>query len=456
MKIRNKILIYFSCTVIALTGFSLAVLYVLFSEYREEEFQQRQRQKIGYTVGLIFEYREMSENLAMIMDELSIHDFFDEKMMIFDNEKDLLFSSIDDLPIAKTSEVLNALSPARRWIETKEGRYDVIGVYLEQNQSSYYAISKAYDAFGYAKLNFLRNVLMGMFMAISAVVVLVSLYLSNLISKPIRKLAENLGLYNVHEGPNLELKVETTTEELQYLTGRFNEQLKRVREAFAFQKHTVHHISHELKTPISVLVSELEKMRNHTDPEQIKPALDEQIAKTKSLGNIINVLLEISKIESGGPQRKAPIRMDELVFDIMEELNMVHPGFHFEVHYAPEVIDERKLIVIANEVLMKQAFQNIMSNCIIYSDDAHAAIHFDCASADMLRITFANRGAGLDEEEQKFLFDYFFRGRNSHGKMGFGLGLVLTKKIIDLSGGHISYTGSPDNRNTFELHFPLS
>ena len=105
---------------------------------------------------------------------------------------------------------------------------------------------------------------------------------------------------------------------------------------------------------------------------------------------------------------------------------------------------------------MKQAFQNIMSNCIMYSDDARAAIHFDCASADMLRITFANRGAGLDEEEQKFLFDYFFRGRNSHGKMGFGLGLVLTKKIIDLSGGHISYTGSPDNRNTFELRFPLS
>ncbi|GIV43426.1 MAG: hypothetical protein KatS3mg035_0549 [Bacteroidia bacterium] len=61
MKIRNKILLYFSTTVIGFTIISSAVVYWIFSEYREEEFQQRQKEKIKYTIELLAEYKEMSE-----------------------------------------------------------------------------------------------------------------------------------------------------------------------------------------------------------------------------------------------------------------------------------------------------------------------------------------------------------------------------------------------------------
>jgi two-component system, OmpR family, sensor histidine kinase ArlS len=84
VKIRNKILIYFSSTVIALSAISLTIIYILFYEYREEEFQQQQNDKIKYTIRLLAEYKEMSEELANIMDELTIHDFYDEKMLVFD------------------------------------------------------------------------------------------------------------------------------------------------------------------------------------------------------------------------------------------------------------------------------------------------------------------------------------------------------------------------------------
>jgi two-component system sensor histidine kinase ArlS len=456
MKIRNKILIYFSTTVIALLAISLTIIYILFSEFREEEFQQRQKEKITYTVSLWAQYKNISEELASMMDLLTIHDFYDEKMMVFDGQKDLIFSSIDDLPITNYSSILNQLSPDKQWIETKEEHYDIVGVYIENSQRNYYAISKAYDVFGYSKLAFLKNALLGIFAAITIAVILVSLFLSNKISKPINSLAAQLGIFDLATDDIQKIAVETSSHELQLLTERFNQLLQRTNEAFFFQKHSIHHISHQLKTPIAVLVSELEKLKNYTDIDLIKHNLGNQINKAKSLGGIINSLLEISKIESGQSIYKEHIRIDELIFDIIDELNSIYPEFKFEVNYHPNNIDENRLVVRASRMLLKQAFQNLLSNCISYSDDEKAEIKIDCSSQKELKIIIHNSGKPLSEEEQKYLFKHFFRGKNSLGKIGFGLGLVLTKKIIALNSGNILYFNPSENSNTFVINFSLS
>jgi two-component system sensor histidine kinase ArlS len=456
MKIRDRILIYFSSTVVVLTAITFTSIYLLFSEYREEKFQQRQKEKIRYTIEFLSEYLEMSKNLTSIMDKLTIHDFYDEKMLVFDGEKDLIYSSIDDLSITDYNKILHTLSPAIRWIETKEGNYDVVGIYLESNQKSYYAISKAYDAFGYTKIFFLRNVLIGIFVAITLIVILISLFLSNKISKPITALAEKLNKFDLSSDKAIKIPIETSSHELKHLTERFNELVKRTHEAFLFQKHTIHHISHELKTPIAILVSELERTNSYTDIDQIKPILESQINKAKSIGEIINVLLEISKIESGQLLRKQNIRIDELIFDIIEELNIVFPTFNFDINYFPDDIDEQKLNLEINEMLIKQALQNIMTNCIAYSNSSKAAIKLDCSFPNKLKIILSNEGKTVSTEEEKFLFNHFFRGSNSQGKSGFGLGLVLAKKIVLLHSGTIVYHSPSKHLNIFEITLPLS
>jgi two-component system, OmpR family, sensor histidine kinase ArlS len=456
MKIRNKILVYFSTTVISLTAISLTIIYILFSEYREEEFQQQQYEKIKYTIKFLAEYEEMSENLAYIMDELTIHDFYDEKLLIFDTKKDLIFSSIDDLPIPDYETILNELSPSKRWIETKENKYDIVGIYHEHNKNSFYAISKAYDAFGYTKMYFLRNALIGIFLFITIVVIFISRFLSNKISRPITALAENLNNYDLSKEKVDELEIETSSYELKQLTQRFNELLRRTNEAFVFQKHTIHHISHQLKTPISVLVSELERIKYFSRIEDVKPEIENQIIKAKSLGSIINVLLEISKIESGQQTKKQALRIDELFFDVIEELNAIYPDFHFEVNYVPDEINEKRIIINLNPILIRQAIQNLLTNCILYSNNSKAEIKIDCSDGSGLKIQIINTGKPITSEEENFLFNHFFRGKNSQGKTGFGLGLVLTKKIVELNSATITYSNPSENLNVFELNFPLS
>lgn len=438
MKIRNKILVYFSSTVILLSALSLVIVFILFSEHREEEFQQQQFSKIKYTVGLVDEFNKMSEEVSRLLDKQDIHDFYDEKLLIYDQNKKLIFSSIDNLDISKANTILNKLSVSNNWIETKEDGYDLIGVYVENNSKSYYAISKAYDYFGHSKKDFLQRVLIGIFAAIVVIVLLISFYLSNIIAKPISELAEKIEDYDLSNEKNEPLKIKTTTSELQDLSEKFNKLTKRTNDAFLFQKHSIQHISHELKTPIAVLVSELEKLEKQDNIQQIKSELYGQIQKAKSLGNIINVLLQISKIEAGQEISKNLIRIDDVIFDCISEINSLYPDFNFEVNFTPSNFNENTLTIQANEPLIKQAFLNLLINAVHYSDNQKAKITFDC-NDENLNISISNSGKTLSDEEQKFLFSHFFRGKNSQNQQGFGLGLVLSKRIFTIHNAHIHY-----------------
>jgi len=453
MKIRDKILLSFSTVTILLVAITFVFIYILFSEYREEEFQQQQNKKIHSTIQLIEQFKKESAAISGILDAQDINDFYDEKLLVYDSDKALIFSSLDDLSIRKRIEILNELSPSRQWIETKEENYDLIGVYLESKGKSYYAISKAYDAFGYDKLVFLKQVLLIIFAVIAVVVLIVSLYIANNIAKPINRLTLLLHQYDLHKEDNQPLNNETGTSELSYLTARFNELLQRSQEAFIFQKHTVDHISHQLKTPIAVLVSELESIVKVTDMQLLKRELEAQVERAKALGDIINTLLEISKIESGKNFHLENIRLDEIIFDLLEQLGTLYPEFHFQISFVPESFTEQQMEVSGSKLLLYQAFQNLLINCVRYSDNAKAWITIDCSQVDQLFITISNQGLPITAEEQKLLFQHFFRGENSRGKAGSGLGLILTQKIIYLHKGEISYHNE-GCLNTFRVGLP--
>src|SRR5690554_616170 len=367
MKIKHKILTYISTTVIPIIAFAFVLIYVLFSGYREEEFQQQQNSKIIASIKLVEQFKDQSAEISYLLDEQDINDFYDEKLLIFNEDKKEIFASLDNLDISKLKPIIDELSKENPWIETKEGEYDLIGVYVERNDIVYYAISKAYDAYGYTKLEFLRNTLIVIFLLITLVIVLVFIYISRMISNPITELASKINNYELDEELNIPISLKTSTIELNTLTDRFNELLIHTNEVFKFQKHTINHISHQLKTPISVLVTELDKIQNLSKDSEISALINQQKVKAKSLGSIINVLLEISKINSGQIVENHSGRVDELVFDCIHELNIIYPNFIFEVNYSPSDMEEKYLLVKMNSILLKQAFSNLLSNAVSYS-----------------------------------------------------------------------------------------
>lgn len=454
MSIRKKILLYFSATVIGLLSITLFFIYTLFYGFREEEFQQRQKQKITSTLKILTEIKQADESIIQALDRISIHDFYDEKLLIYNDNKEQIYSSIDDALIRDADSILSILTSERPWLETKEDLYDVIGVYVKHENNTYYGISKAFDSSGYSKLDFLKYVLLFTFFGISLIVILISYYLSKKITKPIADITEKINNYNFDQ-VYIPIEIERSKNEVTALAEQFNELMKRMKEATSFQKHAIHHISHELKTPIAILVSNFERIEELKDLKEIKLHINNQKEDTKSLSEIITLLLEISKIDSGNSIPKTALRVDELIFDSADELSLLHPDFEFSIDYSTLTDDESKLTVSGSPRLLKAALLNLMVNSMQYSDNKEAKIKIT-PSKENLQIDFINKGTIITKEEEKYLFQHFFRGENSIGKSGFGLGLVFVYKIILLHGGTISYATKNSNTNIFTIHLPLS
>jgi signal transduction histidine kinase len=231
--------------------------------------------------------------------------------------------------------------------------------------------------------------------------------------------------------------------------------MKRLQDSFAFQQHAIHHISHELKTPISILVSNLERLEKESKAETLKQGIIEQKEDTKLLGDMINALLEIAKVETHSNLTFQEIRMDELVFDWVSEIKKIHPKFKFKVEFDEKIESINNLAVHGNLRLLKMVIQNLLLNCVNYASDNRAQIYFKNQRGKLL-IQISNKGKSISTNEMPFLFQHFFRGDNSQGKRGFGLGLVLVNKIMLLHQGEIQYDSPENGLNKFTLYFPLS
>lgn len=453
MTIRKKILLYFSVVPTFILGFALLFIYTLFLKYREKEFRQEQREKIVFTVKFLSTIKKNDENFIETLDRITINKLYDEKLLVFDDSKKLVYSSIDDTPVPLANKILHALSPQRLYIEGNDGLYDEVGIVVNFENKIYYGISKGYDFSGYSKLHYLRYELIITFITISLVLILISIFLSRKITYSIFHITRQIRDFDFTK-KNEPIIVSGSKDEITLLVNRFNELMKRMNDAFLFQKHAIHHISHELKTPISILVSNFERMESETDSIRIKELIQQQKEDTKRLSEIINALLEIAKAESGTIQAEENFRIDELIYDLTDDISLINPSFQFSIEYNLQNEDEKQLTVSANRRLLKAAISNLMINCVQYSSDEKAKIIID-SELNNIKLHVINNGGTLSLSEEQYLFQHFFRGENSHGKRGFGLGLVFVHKILSLHKGEIFYSASY-NLNTFTIVLPLS
>ncbi|WP_224997108.1 HAMP domain-containing sensor histidine kinase [Cesiribacter sp. SM1] len=454
MSIRKKILIYFSVVTILLVGVALVFIYELFYEYRAEEFHDQQKTKIVTTLKLLTKVRNIDEQVIRAMDQITINELYDEKLLIFDEGKRLIYSSIDDTQIPYAQKLLEKLSPEAPWLAHKDGQYDVTGMYYKLGNQAYYGISKAYDVSGNHNLNYLKYELSLTFLCMLIIVIVMSHYLARRITHPIVQLTKQINEYDFEVSPAA-LPFPASKNEVAILTLRFNELMNRMKAAYSFQKHAVHHISHELKTPIAILVSNFEKIEKETDRNKMVELIKIQKDQTMNLNEIINYLLEIAKTESENIALQTQVRVDELIFDLADELKRLHPEFQFSIEYTQSTDNDNSFTVLANDRLLKAALMNIMMNCIQYSSDHKARIDID-NDPTQLRINFTNKGPILQTWEEPSIFQRFFRGENSQDKLGFGLGLVFVHKIMDIHGGQIFYRSEEQNLNVFSIIFPLS
>jgi len=330
----------------------------------------------------------------------------------------------------------------------------LFGLRFYYKNQVYFGISQAFDRYGMSKLEFLKYLLIISSIIVTLLFVLFSFYISGIITSPITKLTKNVDAITP-ENLSIRIQEPNSSDEVGFLAKRFNQLLNRVEEAFRFQTHFIHHISHELKTPLAVMVTNAEKALTEDDAGAYRKSLEFQRNAMMELSYIINAMMDISKTEHNIASIASDvIRIDELLFECITEISFLHPNAQFTFSLDESIENSAALSIAGNQRMLKMALMNLLKNSISFSENNSSILRL-FPLQNVVCVDIINNGATLSEADQAKLFRHLFRGQNSKNIKGFGLGLVLTERIIKMHGGTISYT-IKDGMNCFSTSLPLS
>ena len=230
--------------------------------------------------------------------------------------------------------------------------------------------------------------------------------------------------------------------------------LRREKDLNELKSRFVTIASHEFKTPLSVILSSVSLIEKYPDTDQQDKRL-KHIHRIKSnvnnLKQILNDFLSLEKLEAGIIQN-CPVEADlvQVTGEAIQDMeNTLKEGQQIHLH-----TDGTPRLIPVDIQLLRNILNNLLSNAIKYSP---ASSTVDCTLAYQpatVEIQVMDRGIGIPPEEQKHLFERFFRASNSSGISGTGLGLSIVKRWLDLMGGEIRLSSNPGEGSTFTVTIP--
>lgn len=241
--------------------------------------------------------------------------------------------------------------------------------------------------------------------------------------------------------------------ELDLIIDDFNTMAHELSGTETLRNDFVANVSHEIKTPLA-------SMQNYATLLQTPGLNDEKrieyaksiAASSRSLSELITNILKLNKLEN---QQIFP---EPTEFNLTEELQECVVSFERQWEKKNITIDadiEDDVRMEGDPDLLSLVFNNLMSNAIKFTEN-NGTIRISLHTAGkMAEIRVQDDGCGMDEEIISHIFEKFYQGDTSHAVKGNGLGLALTKRVIDISKGSIDVESAPGKGSTFIVRLPL-
>ena len=251
----------------------------------------------------------------------------------------------------------------------------------------------------------------------------------------------------------------------QQMTTQLQEALAAAKSANEAKSNFLSNMSHDIRTPMNAIVGFsmlLEKDAEH--PDKVREYTRKITASSHHLLSLINDVLDMSKIESGKTSLNVerfslPVLLEELSIIITPQAKAKFQTFKIQVH---GVLPEQ---VVGDKLRLNQILLNLLSNAVKYTQEGGdilftvSALIEDSQQYVKLRFEVRDNGIGMSEEFQKHVFMPFSREVSSvtNKVQGTGLGMAITKNLVDLMGGIIQVESKPGEGSTFtvELSFVL-
>ena len=282
----------------------------------------------------------------------------------------------------------------------------------------------------------------------SLVVVLITIAvlifpLSKRLTKPVRELHQ---LGQEWAQGHLEKRASVSgKDEISDLAGAFNIMAENLQNMLEQRKEFLAWISHELRSPLARMRIALELLSEKQPGEKLIEDMQQEISESERL---IEQLLLLSRIEMNVPITKEVVALEKVVKRTIEQLESL--AKHEEVDF----IQKGEAVVLGDLYQLERAFLNVFENAIKFSSKGgRVEVEIEQTDSNVI-LKCKDQGLGIDSTEQQKVFQAFFRGNGATGKEGFGLGLFIARRIIEMHGGTIRAEKNTPNGTQIVIQLP--
>jgi signal transduction histidine kinase len=292
---------------------------------------------------------------------------------------------------------------------------------------------------------------------LTVIIVILSAYLIFL-RLALSKTTQQMEDIEKHPERNRQLKAITNDTKLEELLNRINYIYRaRQQERIVYQRsetkirREIENISHDLRTPLTSILGYLELMEESTSEQEKAQYLDIIRKRAKVLQGFIQDFYEISRIEGDD----YPLLLDAVAVQGMLKDTVVAYYRSFEDKRIEVSVDleEKPVFIIADKIQFNRILNNLIQNALKYAEKKFILRQFIFAGSCILQ--FMNDRNNIPEEEIKLIFERFYSGDKSRGSQSTGLGLTITKILVEKMKGTIE-ARFEDDLFVIEIRWPLN
>src|SRR5699024_2061270 len=268
--------------------------------------------------------------------------------------------------------------------------------------------------------------------------VLVAIIGGYLITKRMLKPIQNLSdaAAQIGQGSDLKKRIDIGEgkDELHRLADQFNKMFGRLDNAFQAERQFTSDASHELRTPMSVILAQCEMSLEHEQsPEEYQDALNVIERQGKKMAKLINDMLDFTRLELKSDRYTTePLDLTKLVSSVCEDMALIR-----ENNITLTCETQENVTLLGNAQLFARLLTNLISNAYRYGkENGHIFVTLK-TEQDKILLTVEDDGIGIAKDDLEKIFRRFYQADNSRTGAGTGLGLSMFRQIAKFHGGEV-------------------
>ena len=271
--------------------------------------------------------------------------------------------------------------------------------------------------------------------------------------KPVKKISETALEIKKSKNFSRRIELDNSEDEIHKMAYTFNEMLDTVEETFIHEKQFSSDVSHELRTPITVILAQSDYALDYVETlDEAKESFEVINRQAKKMTNLINQIMELSKMERQNEIEKDKINFSNIILQLLEDYRTLLENNNIELI----TNIEKDLRIYGNRLMLERLFINLFTNAMKFTKTIIKVSLKKINKEIILQIK--DDGVGIAKKDQKYIWDRFFQtsdSRNKDKNKGSGLGLSMVNRIVQLHSATIEVESEVGEGACFILKFPV-